>query len=219
MTSLFCGHDEGMFPSAAHSPEADLYSDETVAFHEAAHAVAAYALGLGIRKIEMRAEYSLSPFGQGLSGMTFATRRLSGRARRSDFSPLIAAIGIYAAAGAAAERKFAFEVGITPQPEFGSEEDYKIIDGIDRLLGLNHVRTPHAYKRLVWRRAQLLVSHPVYWAAIHAVAGELVAGYIPLDCDCASGDHCSSEIMPGQRARAIIRRAGVRPGMFAFAAS
>jgi hypothetical protein len=143
MTSFFCSYAEGMFPSAPHSPEADFYLDETVAFHEAGHAVAAYALGLGIRKIEMRAEFSLSPFGRGLSGMTFATHGPSERVRRGNFGPLVAAIGIYAAAGAAAERRFAFEVGITPQPELGSEADHKIIEGIDRKLGLNHHHTPY----------------------------------------------------------------------------
>jgi len=66
-----------------------------------------------------------------------------------------------------------------------------------------------AYRRLVWRRAQLALESPAIWGAVETLAMVLNELYWP-DSEEVGEHECT---MPGATARAIIRRAGVHPGM------
>jgi len=66
-----------------------------------------------------------------------------------------------------------------------------------------------AYRRLVWRRAQLALESPAIWGAVETLAMVLNELYWP-DSEEVGEHECT---MPGATARAIIRRAGVHPGI------
>lgn len=229
MSNYFCTYDKGMFPCYPDDPETEIGLDDVVATHEAAHAVAAYALGLGCKGIALRATFHDRSDSRGfekwsLSGIAFSTFRPPTRVRLGDYSPALACIGIMCAAGAAAERKLALDIGVLPQLTLEADQDHQTIDKIDKGLGFRHNRTHFAFRRLVWHKTQRLVAYPACWAAIQDIAAQLAewycpGEYYPAEGEDAPGDHSSFEIMSGQKARAIMRRNGVTPGIFGISAA
>jgi hypothetical protein len=73
-----------------------------------------------------------------------------------------------------------------------------------------------ALKRLVWRLAQRAVDNEAIWAAISEIGEELAWMITNIEAeredDPKVGDRAETK-MGGHQARAIMRRAGVTPGM------
>jgi hypothetical protein len=69
-------------------------------------------------------------------------------------------------------------------------------------------RNGWAFPRLVWRRAQLALEHPMVWSAVSALAEHLWWNW-PDDEDVREHKY----ICPGARVRSIIRATGMRPSM------
>jgi hypothetical protein len=66
-----------------------------------------------------------------------------------------------------------------------------------------------AYQEMVWRRAQLALENEAIWEAVSELAEYLNEFFWPEEEEV--GEH--ERTMPGPMARAMIRRAGVEPGM------
>ncbi|WP_147262825.1 hypothetical protein [Roseiarcus fermentans] len=182
-------------------------------YHEAGHAVVRCALGLGISRIEIKIDGSSGRvYGTQRWKRSFASakRRLLAGARNAGDLRLFIAIGISSAAGMAAERKLAILDGTPLAPEAAakgglvSDHDYWNIENIEKMLA--RWRRPFAFERLVWSRAQTAMDDPRVWAAVEGIAEELSIGWDDADRD-------DVYTMNGQRARAIMRSHGVRPGM------
>ena len=209
-SSLRCDYDEGMFRSPG--------CDAVIYYHEAGHAVTAYALGLGC--VSIAAGSMLVGNGGGCVQVSkrstrrthVAQRRLRGRAATpADLHHLVAA-GTFAAAGMAAERKLAFLLRLPVAPEADirggliSDGDHRIIEQIDKALCVYRGRWRGAFERLAWGAAQSAMDAPRIWGAVGDIAGQLSSGLWNWGDDGEARMH-------GPAARAIMRRHGVFPGM------
>lgn len=219
-----CSYHEGMFFHASDGADA-------VCYHEAGHAVAGYALGLGCVRITVTTTYVADGWRQG--GMVFYPKRMrqayatvGRRLRATAPTPadlrILVAVGIRAAAGMAAEREYARLWCIPVKPAAAlaggtvSDSDHEFIDGVDKMLSCFHQRQPFAFQRLVWARAQAAMEHPSIWGAVEEIGEAFGQGLVDEEHedDEATGDTIASvQVMSGQRARAIMRRHGVFPGI------
>jgi hypothetical protein len=220
---IFCDYHEGMF---ACEPWTGLNTDtprdrvarEAVMFHESGHAVVQYALGLGCSAISlmitkvMRNGNELSYCHGSCASNRVTVRGIVSRIARGNINAGVLAHGIATAAGPAAERKYYLSQGLPFRMLSSTEADRNDIDGTDRKLA-SAGRNRFAYRRLVWRRAQLALENEIIWNAVQEMADAL-KDYWP------TGGTISMETgtMHGATARAKMRRTGVLPGVLGFVA-
>ena len=189
------------------------------ACHEAAHAVLSYALGFGVESVsvgvtigvrEGRKTYTLR--GE-YRGDTARFNRLVPAGEDVAYSSSILAADVVSAAGPAAEQRFYVEQG-APIDAFGRNAGrYDQRDGVARGLPLYGSGKPLAYRRLIWRRAQAALENETIWCAVTCLARELFDLFAETDELVEHG-----EMMRGDEAVAIVRAAGVRPGILGYAA-
>ena len=82
--------------------------------------------------------------------------------------------------------------------------DHEAVNTVAKRLELMR-RDRYAFRRLVWRQAQLAVEDAAIWRAIGALSESLNELWSDME------DDGGSATMPGATARAIMRRAGARP--------
>lgn len=98
-----------------------------------------------------------------------------------------------------------------------TEGDHAIIQRIDGSLAIRDSRGIGTFYQLVWRQAQIALENPAIWKAVEALADELRCAFP--DCASEKGPTVgpvatdTHATFSGDRARAIIRRSGVKPGM------
>jgi hypothetical protein len=96
-----------------------------------------------------------------------------------------------------------------PQRVFGgSESDHERLSSIRK--GLCYHLDPYFdIEEEAWRRAQEALEIDIIWHAVEKLAAQLGCWWPQNDDE--PGEFRSE--MPGSRARAILRRCGIRPGM------
>jgi hypothetical protein len=184
MNALFCNYSKGMLADqpldisqnawAMHASEMD-----AAAYHEAGHAVAYYALGLGVEKVGLRTlvvQDGDNTKGVAYAGKCYATKtwneRLNRALRAGRYCWEILAMGIGVAAGPAAERKCSLFNQHPLRSRYTAEDDRWLIDyAASRLF--QYGRNPDAFRRLVWRQAQVLLEDPIIWQAVDELAMNL----------------------------------------------
>ena len=189
----------------------------TTAVHEAGHAVVSYALGFGCSRISLSTnvwkvgEY----FGVGYDGFFLPnmakTARVRRRAANGAFSRDVVAWGVITAAGAAAERAIRLHNKL-PHNNHSYSGDDALITACSKELAAAHQLSSIAttYRRSVWCGAQRAICNRTILAAICALAAELNTNYWPEPSENVQG---ATRAMHGATARAIMRRAGIVPGM------
>jgi hypothetical protein len=219
MKGIFCDYAKGMFandprnedevPFIAHWAEM-----EETQYHEAGHAVVAFALSGGVDGIGLRINNVLGKDGKvGMiySGVCYQTKswnkQINWAVREGFYRWELLAFGIEMAAGAAAERKYCLSADRPLRTRETAESDHLKIDHVAMRLG-ERGRDPRAFERLVWRRAQLILEDPLIWSAVDELASAL--GGCWRDGD-ELGVH--EELVDGESVRAWIREAGVHAGM------
>jgi len=129
------------------------------------------------------------------------------------YSPSILAADVVSAAGPAAEQRYYVEQGALIDAFGASAGRYDHLDGVERGLPLYGSGKPLAYRRLVWRRARAALENETIWCAVTCLARELFDLFPETDDLAEHG-----ETMRGKEAVAIVRAAGVRPGILGYAA-
>jgi hypothetical protein len=218
--NTFCDYHEGMFACESWSkigatiPEYDVAS-EAVSFHESGHAVLQYALGLGCAGITListrirRGDTELD-FKSGACAADETTdRRVRAQIDTGKFSFEVLAHGIATAAGPAAERKYYLLHGLPFRMLGATGADRHSIDSTDLKLASNGGKR-FAYRRLVWRHAQLALEQEAIWSAVRRVAGALKTYWPEIK---KVGE--KSSVMHGDMVQALIRRSGVTAGSIA----
>lgn len=212
----FCDYHEGMFASESSKLSANIPQDrvarEAVAFHESGHAVMQHALGLGCSGITlvitrvMRDWKELTYCSGTCASDEALDRRLRAEIEQGRFNDGVLAHGVATAAGPAAERKYYLLNGLPFRMLGAAGSDRNSIDSADVKLA-SAGRKRFAYRRLVWRRAQLALENEFIWNAVQELANAL-KNYWP------TGKRLGDETgtMQGAVAQAIMRRAGVFPG-------
>jgi hypothetical protein len=219
VAGIFCTYNSGMFaldpPRVGESLGRKHASEiRATCHHEAGHAVVQYALGCGLPRIGMQTLISSLPNnskGISYSGAVYVTdawnRQINQARELGEFGWHLQTLGIKSAAGPAAERKYWIANGIPVRTKETGERDRWLIDLTATSL-LRSGRNPDAYRRLIWRQAQLALEIPSIWQAVSDLARALDY-YVPQDQEIGSHE----SIMSGSKARAHIRKSGVRFGM------
>lgn len=210
----FCDYETGMGGDLDAGLNEDARRDLT-AHHEAGHAVVSYAVGFGCAEIMLTTEIRFLDgrlqcrHEGGHKPNQKAVWRIDRRRSRRRFNSDLLALGIATAAGPAAQRSFCIARGYMPS-NYTNVEDRKQIDQF-----AESIATParsrfvkSAYRRLVWRRAQLAVAEPRISLAITEVAGALN----DLWPDVPSPGEITVT-MHGAKVRQVARRSGVAIGM------
>ena len=212
----FCNYETGMCGESKAGLDASRFR-EMVAYHEAGHAVISYALGFGCSEICLTTETKYE-------GGRWQTRdhahynpnqkavhKIDRRRSRRRFNTRLFALGVMTAAGPAAQRSFCEARGYPPS-NFTNEDDREVL-----ALLAESIATParsrfarSAYRRLVWRRAQIALTEPRIWRAVCELGRALNDGHWPADVR-ETGSKTGT--MCGATARSIIRKAGIFPGM------
>jgi hypothetical protein len=224
----YCKFFEGMFSNEPHLESengkiGELFLEPAATgMHEAGHAVVGYALGWGCSFVSINLEYAESEncgLGVAYGGMAKHAkqdRRAMPQIRRG-YGPAMLTNGILTCAGPAAERKYRFLNGLPLRSLDTAGGDYAAVDGLARMLEQQgRSRGGYALKRLVWRLAQRAVDNEAIWAAISEIGEELAWRITDVEAergdDPKIGDRTETK-MGGHQARAIMRGAGVAPGM------
>ena len=219
MGEIFCDYNTGMLTLQPrdendHGLSAHYSEIQATAYHEAGHAVVQYALGWGIRDIGMRTRIvhdKDNEKGITYSGVCYVTHSCNARVnqalRRGQFCWDLLVLGIKAAAGPAAERKYCLSDDVPVRTRLTSEGDREQIDYAAFRL-LRNGRNPDAFRRLVWRQAQLILEDQIIWQTVSELAVNL-QNFWPHENEL--GDY--EEILDGRTARAWIQDSGVRAGM------
>jgi hypothetical protein len=190
---------------------------EMIAYHEAGHAVISYALGFGCSEICLTTETKY----EGGKWQTRdhahhkpnqkAVHKIDRRRSRRRFNTRLLALGVMTAAGPAAQRSFCQARGYPPS-NFTYEDDREVLDLLAESIATaarsRFARS--AYRRLVWRRAQMALTEPRIWRAICELGRALNDGHWPAD---VRETGTKTGTMCGATARSIIRKAGIFPGM------
>jgi hypothetical protein len=218
--NVFCDYHSGMF---AFAPNSELQTTDAfdhfeerrvVAYHEAGHAVLQFALDAGLSRIALRT--SIVKAGDGpkiaYSGICFPRRQFNAQVLRlldrKRFHDSLIIHGVTSAAGPAAERKFCLSSDARLRTYAGSAEDHQHIFAVACMMD-EIGQDGTAYQEMVWRRAQLAFENEAIWDAVNELALYLDECFWPEDEE--YGEHeCT---MPGPKAHAVIRRAGVVRGM------
>jgi hypothetical protein len=217
MDAIFCDSHTGMFTLEPHdeSAAAQFMKFEThksrAAYHEAGHAVLKYALGVGLTRIFLRttiAEDENGDLGIVYHGMVTSPKLDVETQRR--LHPDVLAAGVSTAAGPAAERMWCMLRGHPVRTRYGSEGDHALIDRLAAPLEKIFGRSRPAFRRLVWRRAQLALAAPVIWNGVEQLAEYLSDTCWP-DNDEQVGMYEDS--LSGREARAFLKKLGIKPHM------
>jgi hypothetical protein len=208
---FFCSFDRGMRNrkidrpdcAAEESFELDMAKHAiSVAHHEAGHAVAGYGFGLGAGRI------SIVLFESGdhlICGGSYSPARQLNPATTmgGEVSKPHLAHGIMTCAGPAFERAFRICKGM-PLYNRGAGKDLRQINRLSRLQLYSGKSVP--YRSMVWSGAQRLVALPVAAAAVKTLADALLS---------QPGDVAVEAFaLPAAKVRAVLREAGIAPGMF-----
>jgi len=214
----FCFYHEGMFALEAvpFANELDalryhLNERSGLLYHEAAHAVFRYALGLGASDIDITTTVFDDEGKSATGGMTRPRMQKKVKFDRG-YNPRLLALGVSTAAGPAAERKYYLGTGAPIRVRGGSIGDHNFIEEIGKGLERCADRNSQAYQRLVWHVAQIALENPLVWRAIECLAKTL-SEYCP-EPDWEPGEY--EETMSAGRVRLVIRRAGVKVGVLGF---
>ena len=207
--SLRCSYTEGMFanePLGEYATHASIYELEATCYHEAGHAVIDYLQGRPLQSVGVfgHVDGDTVSYGGEVKCKGKDAVRIHYRYR-----PLHFKHGLSAVAGPAAELRFKHDNGIPLRLLGASEGDHVTIDRIGKAIE-DHGRSRFAFQRLVWSRAQRLISLPDVWHAISAVAQVLhdeAIGEIDLDAD---GTHWA--YIEPRAVYSACRRAGLRRG-------
>jgi hypothetical protein len=220
-TTVYCDYRAGVFAKEEFDPNIPHFwrhiaQREATAYHEAGHAVMHYALGLGCSGIELRVFVKkiegelLGAYG-GIARMNKeSVRKITSKLRACEYGATLFAHGVAAASGPAAELKFCKLAGYPVRTLFGSAGDHREIENAGKSLQ-EAGRSRYAYERLVWRQAQVAIDNRTVWEAVDRLATKLNDEYW---AETSEEPGLFVETMPGSRARAIMRQAGVKPGMF-----
>jgi hypothetical protein len=217
--ALECGYEEGTFGQIwARDEVTPLEYDEpltvaAVAYHEAGHAVLSTVLRMGVSNISIYDDGDAC--GHWIAGvMKPATSPwLANQALiyKGDQGAAMREV-IVDCAGRAAERRFLFERGLfffTPfEPTYNEHDDPGHVDRTEREFGLSLVET--SFREEGWAEVQRAIDDPLIWRAICMVADSLAKAFNRLE-----RDFTRNAEMSGACARAIMRRAAVRPGCWA----
>jgi hypothetical protein len=192
--------------------------EERVCYHEAGHAVLSYDLGDGLTLIELSEIITATDSGKLLSvGGLYARRRnvdreIDSGIRRRILDDRVIAYAVGIAAGPAAERKFNIMANEPQHMLGGSAGDHTGISLIRKSLCYDlDPRFDIDIEHEAWRRAQEALELDIIWHAVEKLAAELSERWWPQNDDDDPGEYRSE--MRGSRARAILRRCGIRPGM------
>lgn len=188
-----------------------LFFHQLLAHHEAGHAVCGYALGFGCNRIVMCETYLEEGIRASCAyfGAETPKRRVYADLKRGLYSTQLANYATTCAAGPAAERRFSIENGLALRTLGGAINDHEAIEAVGKRLSCVSDRSSNAFRRMIWHKAQKLIANPATWGAIRELATNLIE-LMPLKA-ATEHNHSSYEIMKGAAARAIIRRAGIRP--------
>lgn len=215
LAEIQCDYFTGMFqndPAGEETLFSVAASLETVCHHEAAHAVAMYAMDYLLESVGVCANYGTGPDGSRTVGYTGLARSRGPRGQVSvdfDYRPMHFRLGVTFAAGPVGERRHCIEMGKPLRLLGGTEGDHKGIDCIVRTLFARD-RDGYAFQRLVWRAAQRVICMPSVWEAITEVGTDLF--YTAADADDTTDGDVWSYIEPRDVYR-ICRRHGVTRGM------
>jgi hypothetical protein len=215
---LFCDYETGMIgPSIVRdescnggveqSPPRYLLS---VAIHEAwtcdrvirtGPGLFARSLAVDVRE-ETAQRISYRSEGEFFSGRRAAQMAMSAL-RFGRVSPTVIGVGIVIAAGPAAERRFRLRLGL-PVDHHHYCDDRDLMDQTASCLARPwRSRFAAAYKRLVWRRAQVMIASDIIWHGVDKLAEALVKDYWPAPTIVGE----NSRTMPGASAPAILKSA------------
>jgi hypothetical protein len=220
-STLFCGYATGMFAHEPipegffENPFAAAFEFMAMAVHEAGHTVLAYALGEGVSEISVTRTIAANLTG-GFSGLSSTTKRqrlnANALAAKNNNHPRLISFAVSTAAGPAAERKYRLMVKLPLRMLGATEDDHHKIEQVEKIMYRNGNRGAEMmagrFCDLVWGRAQLALEDSTIWEAVDHLAEALN--------DLDFGDEEAGEVtktMGGEEVRAIIRAAGVRPGM------
>jgi hypothetical protein len=189
------------------------------ACHEAAHAVLSYALGFGVESVSVGVTIGLR---EGRKTYTLRGEYRGDMARFNRlvpagddlaYSPGLLAADVVSAGGPAAEQRYYAEQGAPVAALGDGAGRYGRFDDVARSLPFYGSGKPVAYRRLVWRRAQAALENETIWCAVACLARELFDLFPETDDLAERG-----QTINGKEAVAIVREAGVRPGILGYAA-
>lgn len=224
-------YDEGMFTSEPPCRLTQLFGEiaavGATCHREAGHVVLDYALGAGVGDIQLRVTNTPRPSGEGFEashhGMVSHTKefreRVENSLRHGSYDRTLLAYGVSAAAGPAAERKFCHSEGLAIRTRGGSDGDEHAIDKTCIALAMAG-RSPAAYRRLVWRWAQMALENKQIWEAVSELALQLEDYWPddPADNDIGvkSGGASAFGVMPSKAVEDTMRKAGAYPGILGW---
>jgi hypothetical protein len=220
---LECHYFTGMFSHeriAMDRLAADMIQMDSLEIHEAGHAVVQYALGFSCAGIAITEKRFIVEGARKASIACFSRKDRDRRVPRRIFKGILAedtiAFGVTCVAGPAAERKFRLSQGLPMDMLGGTEGDHHAIESIAKTLDVKGGHDSWAYQEEVRRRAQAWMENGVIWSAVNTLAfclGDTTWPSIEDDHELGT----FTKTMPGHLARAIMRRAGVVPGMLTAA--
>lgn len=134
---------------------------EATCYHEASHAVVDYMFGRPLASVGVAASYEADNGGELTVAYHGEVRTRGPDNIRVDFDyrGIHLILGTAAAVGPAGERRYRHEVGIPQRLLSASEGDHRSIDAIAKMLE-RRGRSRHAYRRMVWKYAQMIVADP-----------------------------------------------------------
>jgi|GEM_PF-3561534 hypothetical protein len=215
--SVACKYIEVLYPTGTLTNSTSI---KVVVCHEAGHAVLSYALGLGCSNIECVVETELldgkevcfisGSFGWNIIKVIKARNNIN----KYGYGKSALTLGMIQAAGAAAERKYCINSGLTLRSNEYVWDDNNAIDSIDKILTLKGRKTAYAYHRHVWKLTQKAMDQCNIWQAIL----EIVERFDYYSIEKSEKESLSVEVVSGAALRAIMHKAGVFPGILGFIA-
>ena len=162
MTDVFCNYTTGMFghEPRVESPLAHFLELQVVAHHEAGHAVVGYALGLGCTNVSLMSTVR----GDGIAYHGEAHQRRDAVQRVN----LRMKAGLPRASCAGDIQRRGRRSAL-----MGTGKDHESISNIAKRLEWIGGRNRDAFRRLVWRQAQLALEDESIWRAVGALAEAL----------------------------------------------
>jgi hypothetical protein len=171
---------------------------QVVALHEAAHAAVAFSLGYEPTAIELNIRCKLNSEGRAVFAYYGAVITPTPATLHDDAT--------IAAAGPIAQGRWCNLFGLPDDFNRGGQGDFDAIAHSARKTGW---AKPDMFQMLARARARAALNNPTVWRGVCRLAHALHVRYWPA----ARGPGEHKATMSGHGAEAILRRAGVRPGM------